>query len=243
MPAKVLPDKFGELFEEAVPLVSSQRHQRDSPPVEGGRWPVSVILRPPADSGLSRLLDKLSNQAAALAGPGHWHTGRSGSAHLTVRALETFRQVVDPSEPVVQRYQAALQSAAAAAGPAVIQVIGLTLTPGTVMACAVPLDDQADLFLDRLAEALGPDGWFEHPHGRRDIWYFNLLHFTTTIAHPQRLIDWVTAHRSIPMGSTTIRTAELVRFHHAPDATRSHMRPHVLANANLAQQATASPAR
>jgi hypothetical protein len=220
------------LFDEAVPLISAQRHQRDSAPVEGGRWPVSVVLRPPADSELSRHLDALTTKAAALAGPGHWHTGRCGSAHLTVRALETYREVVDESEPVIQRYRKAMEAAAAQAGPTRFHVTGLTLTAGTVMACALPTDAQADLFLDTFAEALGPDGWFEHPD-RRDIWYLNLLHFTTDIADPQALIDWVASHRTTDLGTTITPTAELVRFHHSPDPRRPFMRPHLLADARL----------
>ena len=98
MTIEVSTDKFDQLFDEAVPLISSQRHRRDSPPLEGGRWPVSVVLRPPADCDLSRRLDNLTTEVADLAGPGHWHTGRVGSAHLTVRALEHYRHEVDPSD-------------------------------------------------------------------------------------------------------------------------------------------------
>lgn len=137
------------------------------------------------------------------------------------------------TEPVIQRYQSALHRAAAQSGPAQIEVTGLTLTAGTVMACAVALDEQADLFLDRLAFELGPDAWFEQPHGRRDIWYLNLLHFTTDIPSPTRLINWITTHRNTLVGRTTIPTAELVRFHHVPTAPRPFMRPEVLDQAVL----------
>jgi hypothetical protein len=229
----IQPTKFDQLFDAAVPLVSAGRHQRDSPPVEGGRWPVSVVLRPPADTDLIHPLDEITAEAAALAGPDHWQTGQAGSAHLTVRALETYRSAVECTEPVIQRYQSAMHRAAAQSGPAQIEVTGLTLTAGSVMACAVALDEQADLFLDRLAFELGPDAWFEQPHGRRDIWYLNLLHFTTDIPDPQPLIDWVEKHRSTPLGQVTIDIAELVRFHHAPSPPRPFMRPEVLDQAVL----------
>jgi hypothetical protein len=223
--------KFDDLFSTAAPLIATGNHQRDQPPVEGGRWPVSVVLRPSVDAPLSRHLDALTTEAAELAGPDHWHTGQLGSAHLTVRALETYRAYVDPSEPAIQRYQSALERAAKDTGPARIQVTGLTLTPGSVMASAVPLDPQADLLMDRLATELGPDAWFELPHGRRDIWYLNLVHFTGDIPNPERLIDWVAARRSTYLGEATISTAELVRFHHAPTPPRPYMRPEVLAEA------------
>jgi hypothetical protein len=223
--------KFDELFASAVPLISSGNHQRDTPPVEGGRWPISVVLRPPGGSALSHRLDEVTREAAAIAGPGHWQTGQAGSAHLTVRALETYRAAVDPGEPVVQRYQSAMERAAT--GPARFEVTGLTLTAGTVMACAVTLDDQADLFLDQLASELGPDAWYEHP-GRRDIWYLNLIHFTTDIPSPEDLITWVKAHRSTSLGETTIDLAELVRFHHSMGKSRPFMRPEILGQVKLA---------
>ncbi|MEU4391660.1 hypothetical protein [Kribbella sp. NPDC023855] len=199
----------------------------------GGRWPVSVVLRPPADGALSRRLDALTVEAAAIAGGGHWQTGQVGSAHLTVRALEFYRPDVDPDEPVIKRYRAAMERAASTIGPARIEVTGLTLTPGTVMASAVPLDDQADLFMDQLKDELGPDAWHELGYGRRDIWYLNLLHFTGDIPSPEVLIEWVREHRSVSLGEATIRAAELVRFWHAPDGPRPFMRPQLLASVPL----------
>jgi hypothetical protein len=232
-PTQLRPSKFDLLYDDAVPLIATGRHRRDTVPEEGGRWPVSVVLRPAADGDLSRRLDDLTRSAAELAGPGHWHTGRPGSAHLTVRALEWYREIVDPAEPTIHRYRAAMDRAAANCGPARIEVVGLTLTDRTVMAAAVSLDDQADLFLDRLAEELGEDAWLEIPYGRRDIWYFNLIHFTTDIAQPDALIDWVTAHREHDFGTETIPAAELVRFRHDPDLERPYMRPEVLARTPL----------
>jgi hypothetical protein len=234
----ITPAKFDQLFESAVPLISSGNHQRDTPPVEGGRWPISVVLRPPAGSELSQRLDEVTSEAAALADPGdgrpgHWQTGQTGSAHLTVRALETYREHVDPTEPVVERYQSAMERAASSAGPARFTVTGLTLTAGSVMASAVALDDQADLFLDQFATELGPDAWYEHPD-RRDIWYLNLIHFTTDIPAPENLITWVKSHRTTLLGEATIHTADLVRFHHSPDAARPYMCPEILSHAALA---------
>jgi hypothetical protein len=229
----IQPTKFDHLFTEATPLIAHGNHNRDTPPAEGGRWPVSVVLRPPATSPLSQTLDHLTAEAATLAGSGHWQTGQLGSAHLTVRALEYYRPTIDPDEPVIKRYQSALERAATTAGPARLEVTGLTLTPGTVMAAAHPLDAQADLFMDQLKFELGPDAWQELPYGRRDIWYLNLLHFTTDIPEPARLIDWVQARRNTGFGQVSIDHAELVRFWHAPGGSRPYMRPEVLGIAYL----------
>lgn len=213
-------------------MIRAGEHQRDVPPEVGGRWPVSVVLRPPVDGSLSRRLDALTAEAAAIAGV-HWQTGQAGSAHLTVRALEFYRPDVDSDEPVIKRYRAAMERAASTVGPARIEVTGLTLTAGTVMASAVPLDDQADLFMDRLKDKLADDAWHELGYGRRDIWYLNLLHFTTGIPSPEALIDWVREHRSVSLGEATIRAAELVRFRHAPDGPRPLMRPQLIASVPL----------
>lgn len=214
--------KFDQLFDTAVPLIATGRHQRDVLPREGGRWPVSVVLRPPVDSPLSRQLDALTSGAAALAGPDHWQTGQRGSAHLTVRALEGYRAVIPPGDAAIARYRAAMDRAAP--GPTRFRVTGLTLTPGSVMACAVPLDANADDFMDRLVTELGPDGWFERPHGRRDIWYLNLLHFTTAVTRPEELIHWVTDHRSTELSEVSISGPELVRFRYCA-GPRPHMAP------------------
>ncbi|WP_134120444.1 hypothetical protein [Kribbella kalugense] len=90
------------------------------------------------------------------------------------------------------------------------------------MACAEPLDENADLFSKRLTTELGPDA--HHEPDPRDIWYLNLLHFTTEIAKPDALIDWVAARRRTPIGTTTISSPELVRSDYHP-GPRPHMRP------------------
>jgi hypothetical protein len=214
------------LFTLAAPRICAGTHQRDELPRDGGRWPVSVVLRPAPETELAQTLDTLTQEAAELAGAGHWHTGQLGSAHLTVRALEPRREVIPPGDPAVSRYYSALQRATARSRwPIGFRVTGLTLTAGTVMACAEPLDDAADRFSDRLTSELGPDAWYEPD--RRDIWYLNLLHFTEDIAHPEDLITWTKSHRTTLLGTTTIPAAALVRSDHCP-GPRPHMRPTIL---------------
>lgn len=210
------------MFNTAAPQIAQGTHQRDELPQDGGRWPISVVLRPPQDCALAHALDALTTEAAALAGPDHWQTGQLGSAHLTVRALEPRRYVIPPDDPALGRYQSALHRAIkASTWPIRFQITGLTLTPGTVMACARPLTPDADLFSARLAAELGPDA--RHEPTPRDIWYLNLLHFTTDIASPQALIDWVAGRRHTVVGTTIIAAPELVRADHHP-GPRPYMR-------------------
>ncbi|MEU8227719.1 hypothetical protein [Kribbella sp. NPDC048915] len=210
------------MFDLAAPLISAGAHQREEVPRDGGRWPLSVVLRPPPDTPLARTLDTLTQEAAHVAGSGQWQTGQLGAAHLTVRALEPRREVVPSGDPSVRRYLAALERATAhTSWPIGFRVAGLTLTPGTVMACAEPLDDAADAFSDRLAGELLGDAWYERE--RRDIWYLNLLHFAADIPDPESLITWVKSRRSTTFGTTTVPVPELVRADHRP-GHRPHMR-------------------
>ena len=168
-------------------------------------------------------MDAVTQEAAELAGPGHWQTGQLGSVHLTVRALEPRREHVPDDDPTVARYLSALHRATSRARwPVGFRVTGLTLTAGTVMACAEPLDSAADTFSDHVTHELGPDAWYETE--RRDIWYLNLLHFTGDIADPDALIEWVTDHRTTSLGTVHIEAPELVRSEYHP-GPRPHMRP------------------
>ncbi|MFF0339945.1 hypothetical protein [Kribbella sp. NPDC004875] len=213
--------RFDHLFATAAPRIATGTHLRDELPREGGRWPVSVVLRPSPGTELAHTLDAVTREAAELAGPGHWETGQLGSAHLTVRALEPRREVIPPGDAAIARYQSALDRATArSTWPMGFRVTGLTLTPGTVMACAEPVDAAADTFSDNLTVELGEDTRFEPT--RRDIWYLNLLHFTGDIPAPGALIDWVAERRSTPLGTVAIDAAELVRSEY-----RSGPRPHM----------------
>ncbi|NUR99913.1 MAG: hypothetical protein HOV67_32230 [Kribbellaceae bacterium] len=214
--------KFDLLFADATPRIADGTHRREQTPQEGGRWPLSVVMRPGPHTAAARTLDDLTRQAAALAGPDHWQTGQLHSAHLTVRALEPRREDIPAGDPVTTRYLSALTRATARTRwPVGFRVTGLTLTPGTVMACAEPTTASADVFSNYLTTELGGDGWYESEP--RDIWYLNLLHFTGDIADPAALIDWVGGHRTTSFGTVTVDAPELVRADHEP-GPRPHMR-------------------
>ena len=221
---------FDRLFAEAAPLIQQGRHQRDAPPVAGGRWPVSAVLRP--DHASAMRLEQAMAEVELLAGPGHFRTGIAGSVHFTVRILEGYREAVGEDDQAVQRYAGAMCRAAGEVGAIELDLVGLTLTPGSVMACAYPVDDKADRFMDLLKNELGDDAWREAGF-RRDIWYANILHFVAHIAQPAELIEWVGQRRELDLGRTVIDTAELVRFRYEDDAQGRLMRPEVLASVRM----------
>jgi hypothetical protein len=71
-----------------------------------------------------------------------------------VRALEQYRAAAGPDDPFVRRCAAAMAAAARRCRPVRLRVTGLTLTAGTVMASAEPLDGEAWRFMSVLDEEL-----------------------------------------------------------------------------------------
>jgi hypothetical protein len=204
-------DKFDRLFERGRGAVLSGQHYQETPPVDGGRWGISVIFRP--DTVSMDRLDALTVEALDVAGGSHWPTGARETMHVTVRALEAHRLAVPLEDPAVGRYRAALRRAAESASSVRLKFAGLTLTPSGIMACAYPADDAADHFAALLADALGPDGAFE-ARFTRDIWYATLVHFTGPVASPSALVDWVAARRDIDLGAAYVQEVELMRWQH-----------------------------
>lgn len=198
LPRRTNRATFDQLFAEGAAALTAGSHGIQLVPTEGHRrWGVSAVLRP--DSGAAALLETLACEAAAVAGDGHWLTGAADSSHLTMRALEHPRDDIRDDDPYVARYTEALHTAAAGVRPLTFDVIGLTLTPLSVMACAMPTDEAADQLSAAYTAALGPDAWLENGF-RRDIWYLNVLHFAAPVPDPRALIGWVAERReSVPI--------------------------------------------
>ncbi|GAB3593536.1 hypothetical protein GCM10027446_15960 [Angustibacter peucedani] len=223
--------RFDELFDLAAPLIRTQQHQRDTQPVEGGRWPVSVYLSPDEDS--APRIDELAREALALAGPGHFGTGLAGTSHFTVRALEAYRHDVPDDDPALGRYRAALRRTADRCRPVTLRLLGITLTPISVMLAAEPVDDAAADLSRVLREELGDDS--RHEDGfSRDIWYSTLVHLAADVADPEGLVAWAGARRALDLGTTTARQVELARFRYTETVEPARMLPEVLGVEELA---------
>lgn len=188
---------FDRLFAEGAAALADGSHGIQMVPSAGSvRWGVSALLRPDPEAAAS--VEALAREVAAVAGDGHWLTGAAGHSHLTVRALEHPRDDIRDDDVRVARYAAALQKAAGGIGPLTFDVTGLTLTPLSVMACAVPTDDAPDRLSAAYAAALGEDGWLEDEIGlNRDFWYLNVLHFAARVDDPRALIGWVAERREL----------------------------------------------
>lgn len=193
LPRRTNRATFDQLFTEGAAALADGSHGIQVVPAEGDRrWGVSAVLRP--DPGAAASLEALAREAAAVAGDGHWLTGAVGNSHLTVRALEHPRDGIRDDDPHVARYAEALHTAATGIRPLTFDVVGLTLTPLSVMACAIPADESADRLSAAYTAALGPDAWLDKAF-RRDIWYLNILHFAARVPDPRALIGWVAERR------------------------------------------------
>ncbi|MFB6677547.1 hypothetical protein ACFCWG_35095 [Streptomyces sp. NPDC056390] len=202
--------RFDGLFEQGRDAVLTGAVQRQVPPVDGGnRWVMSVVLRP--DAATARRIEDVTRGAMAVAGGEHWPTGKADSSHFTLRALENHRASVPDGDARVSRYIEALRTASSTVGPVRLTLSGLTLTPGCVMLCAEPPDDAIERLYDAYGAALGEDGWLETGFDR-NIWYSTLVHFTSPLADPQAVVQWVGERRHLALGEVDCRHAELVVY-------------------------------
>jgi len=128
---------FDRLFAQAVPLIRRGMHQRETPPVDGGRWPVSIVLRPDHPSATG--LDTLMTEVEVYAGPGHFRTGIAGSVHFTVRVLERYRTAAGEQDAAVGRYADAMARGADQLGGSASQGRPGTRDDGHRRAGPVPL--------------------------------------------------------------------------------------------------------
>lgn len=212
---------FDQLFDSSVDIVRRGEHQRDEPPAEGGRWPVTIVCVPPRD--VRERLHVLMREALVHAGPGHFLTGRLDSSHLTVRALEPYRDAAAPTDAITSDWLAALERAARRTPPLELRLTGVTLTRGGVMAQLEAVDDEPWAFMRRLRDELGPLAWYEEQWMERNIWYATLVHFAAPILDADGLVDWVQRHRRIEPVEFTVGAATLVRSRHTWERDKQYM--------------------
>lgn len=212
---------FDRLYDEAVPALLAGDHRQDEPPVDGGRWPVSVVGIP--DEAAREVLAGVMREALALAGPGHFETGRSDASHLTVRALEPYREAAAAEDPISAEWVAALEEVGRTCPPVQLRLTGVTLTNSGVMVQAEPIDDEPWELMRRLRAALGPLSWFEDQWGERDIWYASVVHFAAPVLDAPGLVDWARDRRSSLAHDVVLDALTLTRFRYTESRGRRHM--------------------
>ncbi|HEX7165929.1 MAG TPA: hypothetical protein VF230_03005 [Acidimicrobiales bacterium] len=204
-------DVFARVAGKGRAAVLTGSHRVEAPPAEGGRWGPSVVFL--VGDAAADALDGVTRETLAACGQGtHWPSGSDGYAHVTVRALEPYPRAVVAAERV-DRYAAALTRAMQNLGEVVLAFDGMVVSPAGVLATATSRDGVADELRSRLAAELGPDGWLENDHVRRDpIWYCTLVHFAGPLADARRLVDWVDARRRLRVADATFGSASVCRW-------------------------------
>jgi len=208
---------YDRLFDGSREAVLTGRHRREEPPVDGGRWPATVVCIPAPSTRTS--LERWMKEACELTGPGHFLTGRADANHVTVRALEPYRDAASPADAASGAWALAMRAAAVGTPPLRLHLTGVTLTAGSVMAQLEPVDDAPWAFMERLRAALGEHAWYEDQWEPRNIWYVNILHFAAPIADPAGLVRWVEAHRQVAAEEVVLGSVSLVRYRYQPSAT------------------------
>ncbi len=216
-----MQSKFDELFESASAQIHEGRHRLDSVPVDGGRWPMTVVADVPA--GLAEMLDQLTDKVVEFTGPDHFRTGHPDACHVTIRAMEPYREAARPDDALAVSTAAVMARIAAQFPPITMQFTGLTLSPGTVMAQLLPQDESVWRLMDALDAALGDSGSYERQFGHRDLTYINLIHFTGPIRQPHALIDWVSERRRVRRVTVSLDSLSLVRTRYADSPPRMRL--------------------
>jgi hypothetical protein len=176
------------------------------------RWGASLVLRP--DEAAARRVAALAAQVSAVAGQEHWPTGGLGSAHLTVRVLEPYRDPVPLDDPLVVRYAEAAQRIGQQSPSPRFAMTGLLVALGGVVVAAEPANSSAEKLRAVVLAELGGDGGFEEDRDRGDLWWSTLLHFAAPLADGVGLVDWVEERRTLDLGLFQARGLDLVRYEH-----------------------------
>ncbi len=185
---------FDRLFDDAVPALLAGEHRRDEPPVDGGRWPVSVVAVP--DDAARDVLAGVLDEALVHAGP---------------------------TDPVSGEWVRALDAVARTSPPVRLRLTGVTLTRSGVLVQAEPVDDSAWELMRGLRDELGPLAWYEDQGAPRDIWYSTVLHFAAPLLDPAGLVAWAEQNRRSLQHETVLDSLSLVRFRYAVRPGRRHM--------------------
>lgn len=201
---------FDQLFADAVPALLDGAHRQDKPPVDGGRWPVSVVCVP--DEQARDALTGVMHEALTYAGDGHFETGRSDASHVTVRALEPYREAASPEDPIADAWVAAMDEASRESPPIRLRLTGVTLSISAVMVQAEPVGDEPWELMRRLRAALGPMAWFEDQWQQRDVWYSSVVHFAAPVRDAPGLIHWAKERRSSLAHDIELDALTLTRF-------------------------------
>jgi 2'-5' RNA ligase len=202
---------YDALWEEAAPLVRAGAAALDpwlSRPGADARRGITLLARPASSvvAPLSTFLGQLRSIE-----PGQRYQPAS-DLHHTVLSLFTATAGYAPYVERLPEYREAVAEVAAATPPFAIDVRGVTLTPGAVLAQGFPRDGTLAAVRDKLRAALHARGLGDALDRRYRLVtaHMTLVRFATPLRAPERFVAALAAARQVDFGSTTVERIELV---------------------------------
>lgn len=190
------------------------------PPTAMGdpRWGVTAVLRPrPWSSALRRCVASCSD----VLGPGHAVYDASGF-HVTVRAIEGFRGLVDVADPAVAAYVDAIAPVVARTAPIAVTLAGIAATPSGLIVrgyAGAALPTLRQRLHERLASLpTRPPGPEMRRADVRTTAHATLAVYGGPVVDAPAVAAFVDAYRETPFGTWTCDALWLVAYRREPDA-------------------------
>lgn len=210
-PPHPLAARYDALWAESAPAVRAGRITRDSLAHDkdrDARRGVTLLVRPSAD--VANRIDALLARLRMLE-PEQYFQPRA-DLHQTVLSLFSATPDFCPYLAHLPAYRAAVEEATAAIPPFEIDIRGVTLSTGAVLAQGFPREDALDRLRDRLRAAMtsrGLGGTLDRRY-RLTTAHMTLVRFAAPLRDPARFVDAVAAERDTPLGTTRVFRLELV---------------------------------
>lgn len=206
-----LTTHYDGLWEHAAPLVRTGGATADhwlSRPIEDARRGITLLARPAEEviAPLSSFLQQLRHIEPEQ------RYQPSSDLHHTVLSLFTATADYRPYMARLADYHEAVSEVAAGTAPFVLDIRGVTLTPGAVLAQGFPRDDTLATLRDKLRSALrarGLGGALDQRY-RLVTPHMTLVRFAAPLREPERFVAALAAARQTTFGATSVARLELV---------------------------------
>ena len=204
---------YDALWATGRPALAAGRVDPEPLPVEPTvRWGISAVLRP---RPWPRALAACATECASLLG-GHGVVYDERNVHITLRAIEGYRDDVAIDDADVRAYRDVLAAVFRRTPPIRVRLRGLTATPAGVLVQGWP---HADLqvvrhaLYERLVErGLASRGLEATPATCRTTAHATLALFEGPLAEPARLVELIDAHRTTDFGEWVFPELWLVGY-------------------------------
>lgn len=202
---------YDGLWEEAAPAVQAGRAALDpwlSPGQTDARRGLTLLAWP--SSAITGSIDTLLEQLRSLE-PEQTYQPTSDQHH-TVLSLFTATPDYAPFMARVAEYHDAVSEVAASTPPFEIEVRGVTLTRGAVLAQGFPRDDTLSVLRDRLRRALPARGLGESLDQRYRLVtaHMTIVRFAKPLRDCERFVAALAAARQTDFGLTRVDRLNLV---------------------------------